>query len=162
MIRSNGSLHSKSSTFLNAGFESPKSSSTSRWKEDSGDDLNRSSYNSSPITGLSQSSGYSLNKSSRDSLNRFSPIDNIPSEEEGFELHDHVYKDDDSNRKKESDSKREEGGRSSKDVDVATFRIKPGWEEFYDENLDQIFYMFKDRKEKVGKMLLFKLIRLKL
>ncbi|KAK6624054.1 hypothetical protein RUM44_010912 [Polyplax serrata] len=149
--RSNGSLNSKSAAYLISSYEIPKvRDSGSHWKERSPDDLNRSSYNSSPVTGLSQSSDYSLNKSSRDSLNRLSPIDNIPSEEEGFELHDHVYKDAQGgpNKTKKEDPKREDGGRNSKEAIDTTFRIKPGWEEFYDESLDQIFYMYKDRSEK--------------
>lgn len=138
-----------------SSFDTPKSGSISRWKEDSPDDLNRSSYNSSPVAGLSQSSGYSLTKSSRDSLNRFSPVDNIPSEEEGFELHDHVYFED-ANKKKESEGKHEEGRRKSKEsVDTSAFQIKPGWKEFYNENLDQIYYTYKDRKEKVSIKFLF-------
>lgn len=153
LTRSNGSLHSKSTNYESASFETTKSGSISRWKEENPDDLNRSSYNSSPVTGLSQSSSYSLNKSSRDSLNRFSPIDNIPSEDENYELYDHVYKDDDPNRKKKRSGMRladETGGRTSKEsLEGSGFRIKPGWEEFYDDTLDQIYYVHKDKREKV-------------
>lgn len=166
--RSNASLNSRSTYFENSsGFDRSKSGSVYRSKEESPDDLNRSSYNSSPVTGQSRSSSYSLNKSSRDSLNRFSPVENIPSEDEGLELNDHVYQEDPNEKRRKQklklfvECKRKsdesfKGGENviseeaKEEVHSPKVPIPEGWQECYDDNLKQLCYVHNGTKQKVS------------
>lgn len=165
--RSNVSLNSRSTYFENSSFDRSKSGSVYQSKEESPDDLNRSSYNSSPITGQSRSSSYSLNKSSRDSLNRFSPVENIPSEEEGFELKDHVYQDGLADKKvnrhklmlfngkrKSEEALKGSGNVINEEAKVESpstpVTIPPGWQVRFDDMANQTCYIHNGSKQKVS------------
>lgn len=96
-------------------------------------------------------------KSSRDSLNRCSPIENIPSEDD-IELHDHVYQEDSKEeatvdvrgKTSEEESKQQVGEGQDEDEKRTTgVPIPPGWTECYDDTTNQFFYIHKETKQKV-------------